>query len=354
MVSKEFFKVLDEICDEKSLEKNEVLEAMAKGIVNAYNKKEGSLGSPRVVYVQEQDEIDLIITYKVVNDGEEDPEDPATVGITDCKKLKKNCKVGDTFEVKETPKDFGRIAVNSIKQILNQELKRLDREKSYAFFAEHQDEMITGTIVSILGDYVNFDLGYGVSATLQKNDVPKDDLHPGAKVKLYLYKVEMTPKGPKVYVSRSDKNLIKRLLENYIPEIKDGTIEIFGIAREPGDRSKICLMTNNPDVDPLGACLGPKGKRIKDVIDILNGEKLDLYEYSDDPKILITNALKPAEVIGVIFDQRNKSAVAVVPDDQFSLAIGKKGQNVRLAVQSSGWKIDIKSVTQALEEGIDF
>ncbi|MCB9498528.1 MAG: transcription termination/antitermination protein NusA [Bacillales bacterium] len=353
MVSQEFFKALNEVCEERGLEKAKILEAMEKGIVNAFKKETGTENA-KVVFSEDKNELNLVQYFNVVEDNELDPEDPSKITLEEAKKYRKTARVGDYFEIKKTPKDFGRIAVNSTKQILNQELKRLEREKSYAFFSEHQDEMITGTVINVGEDYISFDLGYNVSASLPKTEIAREDAHQGARVKLYLYKVEMTPKGPKVFVSRSDKNLIKRLLENYIPEVKDGTIEILGIAREPGDRSKICVMTNDPDVDPLGACLGPKGKRIKDVIDALGGEKLDLYEYSDDPKQLVINSLKPAEVIGVIFDQKAKQAVAIVPEDQFSLAIGKKGQNVRLAVQSSGWKIDIKSVPQALEEGFDF
>ena len=174
------------------------------------------------------------------------------------------------------------------------------------------------------------------------------------RVMVYLSKVEMTTKGPKAYISRTDKNLIKRLFETYVPEIKEGVVEIYGLARDTGDRTKICVMTNNPDVDPIGACLGSKGLRVKEINNALNGEKIDIYEYSDNPKELVANALKPAEVLTVNINQKEKSAVAIVPNDQLSLAIGKKGQNARLAVQSSGWKIDIKSLEQANEEGIEY
>lgn len=355
MVSQEFFAALDNICDEQGLDKAQLIDVISRGIANAY-KRESGLENVKVSLIPERNEIEFSEYYTVVEDDGLDPDDPSKVTLETAKQLRKTAKVGEYFEIKRNinPKEFGRISILSTKQIIAQEIRRLEREKSFAYFSEHQDEMVTGTIVSISDDYVVFDLGYDCSASLPKSEISKEDCHAGAKVKLYLYKVEMTPKGPKVFISRSDKNLIKRLLENYIPEVKDGTIEIVGIAREPEDRSKICVMSNDPNVDPLGACLGPKGKRIKDVIDALGGEKLDLYEYSADPKQLVINSLKPAEVIGVQYDEKAKQAVAIVPDDQFSLAIGKKGQNVRLAVQSSGWKIDIKSVTQALAEGIDF
>ena len=342
MINQEFFKALNEICEARQLDKEPVFEAVAKGITNAY-KKEANKTNVKVVLNEEKSELSFIEFYSVVDDKNLDPLDESKITLEQAKELKKTAKVGESFEIKINidPKEFSRIAISSTKQIINTEIKRLEREKSYAFFNEHQDEMITGTVVNIQNDFITFDLGYDTSAALPKSEIAKEDCHIGARVKLYLSKVEMTQRGPKVFISRSDKNLIKRLLEDYIPEVKDGTIEIMGIAREPEDRSKVCVMSHDPNVDPLGACLGPKGKRIKDVIDALGGEKLDLYEWSDDPKTLVVNALKPAEVIGVQFDEKNKQALAIVPDDQFSLAIGKKGQNVRLAVQSSKWKIDI-------------
>jgi len=355
MVSQEFFNSLNEVCEVRGLDKSLVMDAIEKGFVNAY-KKENGVNNIKIIFSEEKSELNFVEYFNVVNDDELDPDDQSKITVLEAKKYKKTAEVGDYFEVKKNvdPKTFGRIAVNNSKQILNQELKRCERERNYKYFSDHIDEMITGEVSSVQGDYVVFDIGYDVSTSLLKTEIAKEDCHVGAKVNLYLYKVEMTPKGPKVYVSRSDKNLIKRILENFIPEVKDGTIELVGIARDLGSRTKICVQSSDPNVDPLGACLGPKGKRIQDVIDALGGEKIDLYEYSDDPVVLVTNALKPAEVISVKIDQKEKQAIAIVPDDQFSLAIGKKGQNVSLAVQSCGWKIDIKSVTQALEEGIDF
>jgi len=176
----------------------------------------------------------------------------------------------------------------------------------------------------------------------------------GSQVRVYITKVEQTTKGPKVYVSRTDRNLVKRLMENAIPELQEGVIEIIGLARDPGDRCKVCVSSNNPKVDPVGACLGRNGSRIKDVIDQLNGEKIDVYKFSEDPKELVSNAIQPAKSVAVIVDVKDHSAIAIVPDDQLSLAIGKKGQNARLAVQSSGWKIDIKSTTDAQIQGLKY
>ena len=358
MINHDFFNALQELCEERGLEKDLILEAVEKGIVNAY-KKEYGIPNAKVKFNEEKGEIYICQYYTVVTPeekAEDTEEDPSRVTPIEAKAIRRTAKLGDYFEVKinVNPKDFGRIAINSTKQILNQEIRRLEREKSYEYFSQHEDEMITGTVTSVTDSQVILDLGYDVSSSIARIEVPREECRIGGRIKVYLSRVEMTPKGPKVYISRSDKNLIKRLFEEYIPEVKDGTVEILGIARDSGDRTKVCVKSTIEDVDALGSCLGPKGNRIKDIIDILNGEKIDIYEWSNDPKELVTNALKPAEVIGVQFNEAEKQALAVVPEDQFSLAIGKKGQNVRLAVQSSGWKIDIKSVPQALEENIDF
>jgi len=356
MINHDFFTALDELANERGLDKKDLLEVVEKGIVNAY-KKETGYPNAKVVFNEEKGELYIALAFNVVKTEEElNPDDPTIVTLEKAREFKKTCKVGEYFELKQNikPSEFGRIAANSTKQIYSQEIRRLEREKAYAYFVGHEDEMITGTVTSISDNQVIFDLGYDISASVPKTEIAKEDLHVGAKVKLYLSKVEMTTKGPRVFVSRSDKNLIKRLFEDNIPEIKDGTIEIIGIARDPGDRTKVCVKTLDPNVDPLGSCLGKNGKRAKDIVDALGGEKVDIYEYSDDPKEFISNALKPAEVFYVQYDVKEKQALAVVPVDQFSLAIGKRGQNVRLAVQSSGWKIDIKNVDQALADGIDF
>ena len=357
MKNVEFFDAVNAVCEEKDLEKELVYAAIAKGVENAYKREHGGQTNIKFKFDEEKFEYDFYEYYNVVGSEEElDPQDQSKVLLSEARKHRKTAKVGDYFEIKRhvNPKDFGRIAINSTKQIFSQQLKDYSRTKSYEYFSSKQNEMITGVVIKITDSLVIFDLGYMTTGSLKKDEISKDSQYIGAKVGLYVTKVEKTQRGPKVTVSRSDKNLVKRFLEENIPEVKDGTIEIIGIARDPEDRSKICVMTNDPNVDALGACLGPKGKRIQDVINALGGEKIDLYEWSSDPAELIKNALKPAEVFKVQYDEEKKQAIAVVPNDQFSLAIGKKGQNVRLAVQSSGWKIDIKSVDQALEEGIDF
>lgn len=363
MINHDFFNALEEFCEERDLEKAQILDAIEKGIVNAYKKElkiEDKLKlNAKVSFNEEKGEIFIYRYYDVVTEEEknsETEEDLSKVTLEEAKKLKRTAKLGDHLEIKinVNPKDFGRIALGTTKNILNQEINRLEKEKSFNYFSQHEGEMVTGTIIAINDSQITLDLGYEVRVKVSRIEIPREECRIGGRVKVYLSKVEMDKRGLRVYVSRSDKNLIKKLFEDYIPEIQDGTVEIVGIARDAGDRTKVCVKSSSPDVDALGSCLGPKGKRIKDIIDSLNGEKVDIYEWSDNPKDLVINALKPAEVFGVQFNEAEKQATAIVPDDQLSLAIGKRGQNAKLAVQSSGWKIDIKSVQQALDEGIDF
>ena len=369
MINKNLFKYINEFCEEKDLDKSEVFGFLEKGIVSAYKREkypQAKSINAKVIFNEEKDEYYICEYYNVVKDESEITEDdPSLITLANAKLKKRGVKVGDYFEIpiKLKPEEFGRLAAHTAKQVFNQEVNRLEKEKIYKYFSERQDEMITGKIISINENNVVFQFEYEVTAAVPKIEIPHDECRLGAKLKLYLSKVEMVDskkapknasKGPKLYVSRSDKNLIKRLFETYIPEVKEGVIEIVGIARDAGDRTKVCVKTDDPNVDPLGSCLGPKGKRIKDIVDALGGEKIDVYEYSDNIEEFIHNALQPAEVIGVQYDAKEKQALVIVPDDHTSLAIGKKGQNVRLAVQSSGWKIDIKNVTQALDEGIEF
>lgn len=355
MNSKDFFKALDALCEERGLNKEDILQVMQKGLLNAFKKEYGTTNAI-VEFNEAKSEIQVYEVFYVVNDDEVSSEMPGSISVLDAKRrgLKANPKVGDVIKEPRSPKNFGRLAANSSKQILTQELKRLEREKTYELFKSKEDEMISAVISAVNNDFVTFTLDDNLQATLPVKELSEDEVFVGNRVMVYLSKVEMTTKGPKAFISRTDKNLIKRLFETYVPEIKEGVVEIYGLARDTGDRTKICVMTNNPDVDPIGACLGPKGLRVKEINNALNGEKIDIYEYSDNPKELVANALKPAEVLTVNINQKEKSAVAIVPNDQLSLAIGKKGQNARLAVQSSGWKIDIKSLEQANEEGIEY
>ncbi|MDP2426429.1 MAG: transcription termination factor NusA [Candidatus Izemoplasmatales bacterium] len=354
MISKDFFKALEQLAIEKGISKEKILEVLGKGLLNAYKKDNNGYQNAEVAFNEEKYEIQIITRSLVVETIDPEAEKGTQITLTEAYEYKKNAKIGDIIEQRITPKDFGRIAASSAKQILTQGLKQLERDKNYDIFVKKIGEMVIAEVVSLNDEFVTLDLGFDTQTSIPLKDLAPQVLKVGDQVRAYITKVESTPKGPKVYVSRTDRNLVKRLMENAIPELHEGIIEIVGIARDPGDRSKICVASHNPKVDPVGACLGKNGSRIKDVIDALGGEKIDIYKFSEDPIELVKNAIQPAKVTQVLIDQKDKSAIAIVPDDQLSLAIGKKGQNARLAVQSSGWKIDIKSATDALIQGIQY
>jgi len=354
MISKEFFKALDQVAEERDIPKEKILDIFGKGLLNAYKKDYNGQQNAKVVFNEEKAEILIVATYLVVDTIDPEAEKGTQITVDEAQELKKNAKVGDIIEVKITPKEFGRIAASSAKQILTQGLKQLERERNYEIFTEKTGEMVIAEIVAVNDDFVTLYLGYETETSIPARDLVGSDITVGNQIRVYITKVEQTTKGPKVYVSRTDRNLVKRLMEQAIPELQEGIVEIMGLARDPGDRCKVCVASNNPKVDPVGACLGRNGSRIKEVIDSLDGEKIDIYKYSEDPAELVSNAIQPAKSVHVIVDVKEKSATVIVPDDQLSLAIGKKGQNARLAVQSSGWKIDIKSETDAVIQGIDY
>ncbi len=351
MISKDFFKALELLADERGIEKEKILDIMGRGILNAYKKVHYTSDNARIEFNTDKNEIILFAEYTVVKEVE----NPGEISLVEARKKRKTIKVGDTIIMKESPKEFGRIAVSSAKQILTQGLKQLERERSFEIFKERENEMINTEIISFNRDFVTLDLGQNMETSLPRKELLKsDEVYEGARLRVYITKVEMTTKGPKVFVSRTDKNLVKRLIEQVCPEIHDGTVEIMGIARDPGDRCKIAVYSHDENVDPVGSVVGYKGSRIKEVLESLQGEKIDIYEWSKDPIDLVLNALEPAKVVAVNPNKKKKQAIVIVKDKDLTSAIGVKGQNAKLAAQSSGWKIEIKSISQAKEEGIRY
>ena len=351
MISKDFFKALEILAIERGLEPEKILDIMGRGILNAYKKEHATSENATIVFNIEKAQIllsaDYVVVDEVVNPGE--------ITLAKARTKRKTAKIGDVITYKETPKDFGRIAASSAKQILTQGLKQLEREKAFEHFKSRENEMLNTEIVNINRDFVTLDLGSNMETSLPRKELLKsDDIVLGSRLKVYITKVEMTTKGPKVFVSRTDKNLVKRLIEQVCPEITDGTVEIMGIARDPGDRCKVSVFSHDENVDPVGAVVGFKGARIKEVLDSLQGEKVDIYEWSKDPVHLVLNALEPAKVIAVNPNKKKMQAMVIVKDKDLTAAIGIKGQNAKLAAQSCGWKIEIKSITQAKEEGIRY
>ncbi len=355
MINKEFFKNAEDVAQAKGITVEDVYEQIKKGLVNSFKKIYGNT-SCRVVINPEKNEILLFSVHKVVENYSEelDPEQPQEMLLEDAKKIKSSYKVGDIVEQQINIKGFGRTAIGAAKSVYTQGIRTIEREKAYNYFKDLEDEMVTGEVSNIGEKYIVIDLGYNVTSTLPLSELlPNDHFNIGDSIRVYIKKVEQTTKEPKVSISRTDRQLVTRLMENYIPEIKSGIIEIKGIARDPGDRSKIALYSNDPKVDAIGSCVGENGSRIREIVNALGGEKVDLYKWSDQPEELIANSLQPASVTKVLsVDPKTKTSVVVVPDEHLSLAIGKSGQNVRLAVQSCGWKIDIMPTSEAYEKGL--
>jgi len=354
MISKEFFKNIEAVADEKGLSTEQVKEAFALGLI-AGCKKAHDVRSCRVEMREEKSEILLYKQQLVVEEyALENEKNHTQILLEDAKEVKKNIKVGDILEEKVNPQDFGHFAVRDFKSRLNEALISMQKENLFNHFKSYEEEMLNCRVIDVKEDFYRLDIGQDLTTLLPKKEtLPKDDFHIGDYVKVFVSSVEMKGKWPKVFVSRTHPNLIIKLLENLIPEIQEGIIEVMGISREPGERAKIGLKTNDVKVDPIGACVGEGGSRIKEIVRALSDEKIDLFRWSDNEHELIANALQPAEVIAVTnINPKDKTALAIVPDDQLSLAIGKLGQNVKLAVQACGWSIDIKSEQNAASEGI--
>ena len=355
MINKKFYEEAVLLAEERNISVEDVYEIFKKSLINSYKKMFGNT-SCRVSLNPERNEILLIGIWKVVAEysAEPNPEEPAEILLEDAKKIKASAKVGDVIEQNVNFKNFGRTAIQASKSVCVQDIRSKQRQMAYEYFKELEGEMVTATVTNITERFVALDMGYNTSTIMPNSELlPSDHLKVNDRIRVFLRKVEPTNKEPKLNVSRIDRNLLNRLLETYIPEIKDGVILVKGIARDPGDRCKIAVLSLDENVDPIGSCVGEGGTRIKEIVSALGGEKVDLYRYSEDPEELITNSLQPASVTKVLsIDLENKSSVVVVPDDQLSLAIGKSGQNVRLAVQSSGWKIDIMPTSEAYDKGL--
>ena len=298
MINKEFFKNAEDVAQAKGITVEDVYEQIKKGLVNSFKKIYGNT-SCRVVINPEKNEILLFSVHKVVENYSEeiDPEQPQEMLLEDAKKIKSSYKVGDIVEQQINIKGFGRTAIGAAKSVYTQGIRTIEREKAYNYFKDLEDEMVTGEVSNIGEKYIVIDLGYNVTSTLPLSELlPNDHFNIGDSIRVYIKKVEQTTKEPKVSISRTDRQLVTRLMENYIPEIKSGIIEIKGIARDPGDRSKIALYSNDPKVDAIGSCVGENGSRIREIVNALGGEKVDLYKWSDQPEELIANSLQPASV----------------------------------------------------------
>ena len=369
MINKDFYKLAEEDALNRGFEVDEVLACKERALIMAFKKEHGNT-SCKVEFKKDKNEILLYSVHKVVEEytvhskeeltedapSKEEPTEPqyAEMLLEDAKKIKSSYKVGDLVTQQENLKTYSRMTILAAGNMYKQGVRTLEREKAFNYFKSYENEMINAEVSNVGDKFITLNLGFNVTTILSLSELlPNDHLAIGDFVKVYVKKVEQTTKEPKVVVSRTERNLVTRLLENYIPEIKSGIIEIKGIARDPGDRTKIAIFSNDERVDAIGSCVGEGGSRIREIVNALGGEKVDLYKWSSEPEELIANSLQPASVTKVLnIDPKNKTSQVVVPDDHLSLAIGKSGQNVRLAVQSCGWKIDIMPTSEAYEKGL--
>jgi transcription termination factor nusA len=290
-----------------------------------------------------------VLAKKTVVDTPENEE--VEIALVDARQLDKRMEIGDIIEVDVTPKNFGRSAAHTAKQLLIQRLKEAERNIVYDEYSSREGDILTGLVERIEGRNVFINLGKTEAILPVSEQIPSESYAVGDRIKCYIVEVKKTTKGPQIMISRTHPGLLKRLFELEVPEIAEGTVELKSVAREPGMRSKIAVVSREEEVDAVGACVGPKGQRVQNIVDELNGEKIDIVKWDEDPAVYIANALSPAKVVSVVARDEEKTSSVVVPDYQLSLAIGKAGQNARLAAKLTNWKIDIKSETQAAEAG---
>ena len=333
---------------EKGISREVIMDAIEAALISAYRR-----------FNQAQNvRIDLnlgagsmrVFARKEVVDEVFDPR--LEISLEDAQKINPNYEVEDVVELEVTPKDFGRIAAQTAKQVVTQRVREAERGIIYSEFIDREEDIMTGIVQRQDSKFIYVSLGK-IEAILPTNEqMPNEHYKPHDRIKVFLTKVEKTTKGPQIFVSRTHPGLLKRLFEMEVPEIYDGTVEIKSVAREAGDRSKISVHSDNEEVDPVGSCVGPKGTRVQTIVNELKGEKIDIVKWSSDPTVFVANALSPSKVLEVIVNEEEKATTVIVPDYQLSLAIGKRGQNARLAAKLTGWKIDIKSESEAREAGI--
>ena len=350
-MNKELLEALNILEKEKEISKETLFEAIENSLMTACKNHFGK--ADNVTVQIDRDTCDFLVyaTKEIVATPEEVEDSIMQICIDDAVQINKKAIIGETINVEIKSKEFGRIATQNAKNVILQKIREEERKVLYDEYYSKEKDIVTGIVQRYVGRNVSINLGK-VDAILTENEQVKGEIFkPTERIKLYILEVKSTSKGPKILVSRTHPELVKRLFESEVTEVKDGIVEIKAIAREAGSRTKIAVWSNEPDVDPVGACVGMNGARVNAIVNELRGEKIDIITWNENPAMMIENALSPAKVISVIADAEEKSAKVVVPDYQLSLAIGKEGQNARLAARLTGFKIDIKSETQAREAG---
>ena len=344
-----FFEVCEELEQTKGISKEVIISSVKDAMVTAYKKHIKAKEATNVEAILVEDSCEIgVFRNKVVVENVEDPD--TEISLEDAKEFGDDVELEDEVKIDVTPDDFGRIAAQSAKQVLTQRIREAERKMVLDEFMEKKGTLITGTIQRVEGRNVIVSIGNSEAVMPQKEQIPGEYYKPGTRIRVFVLNVKDTPRQLQLIVSHAHAEIVRELFELEVPEIEDGIVEIKSIAREAGFRTKIAVASNDPEVDCVGACIGPRGSRIQTIIGELKNEKIDIVRYSDDPVEYIVNTLSPARVVSVDIlaeDEYSKEALVIVPDDQLSLAIGRGGQNVRLAHKLTGWKIDIKSVSQA-------
>ena len=346
----ELMEALDMLEKEKDISRETLFDAIEASLLTACRNHFGNDENVKVEVDRETGEFLCYAQKKVVEDENVEGYDPTTmIPKEKAKEIKKGVRVGSTVNIEIKSKEFGRIATQNAKNVILQKIREEERNVIYdQYFAKDKD-VVTGIVQRYVGRNISINLGKADGLLNENEMVKTEHFRPTERVKVYITEVKKTPKGPRILVSRTHPELVRKLFESEVAEIKDGTVEIKAIAREAGSRTKMAVYSTNPNVDPVGACVGVNGTRVNSIVDELRGEKIDIINWDENPGVLIQNALSPAKIVAVFADPDEKSAKVVVPDYQLSLAIGKEGQNARLAAKLTGYKIDIKSETQAAD-----
>lgn len=336
----QFAAAINQICEEKNISKEVVLETIKAALAAAYKKDYGNKNQE--VRVDLDEESGEVVAY-VIKEVVEEVEDPYTqISLENALKFNKQSKLGETIEIKDMPSDFGRIAAQTAKQVIIQRIREAERDMVFGEYKDKEGEVINGTIQRIEGNNVIIDLGKASGILFPNEQISSERYYIGQRLKFYVVRVEQNARGPQIVISRSHPGLVKRLFELEVPEIMAGIVEIKSISREAGQRTKIAVFSTQEGVDPVGSCVGQRGVRVQAVMNEIGEEKIDIILWNEDPKIFIANALSPAKISSIEINEEEKKATVKVPEDQLSLAIGRQGQNVRLAAKLTGWNVDIE------------
>ncbi|MGX2959296.1 transcription termination factor NusA [Peribacillus sp. JNUCC 23] len=348
-MSSELLDALNVLEKDKGISKEVLIDAIEAALISAYRRNFNQAQNVRIDLNFEKGTM-RVFARKDVVDQVFDAR--LEISLEEAKQINPSYQLEDVVELEVTPKDFGRIAAQTAKQVVTQRVREAERGIIYSEFIDREEDIMTGIVQRHDSRFIYVSLGKIEALLPISEQMPNEQYKPHDRIKVFITKVEKTSKGPQIFVSRTHPGLLKRLFEIEVPEIFDGTVEIKSVAREAGDRSKISVHSDNEEVDPVGSCVGQKGQRVQAIVNELKGEKIDIVKWSEDPVVFVANALSPSKVLEVIVEEAEKATTVIVPDYQLSLAIGKRGQNARLAAKLTGWKIDIKSETEAREAGI--